>query len=62
MLGPYMNAETTAGGIPHWVTAEVAGTLRTNATDYHETWEEYIDALIKFIIPNQINEGGPLIG
>jgi beta-galactosidase GanA len=26
--GPYINAETTAGGIPHWVTSRVAGELR----------------------------------
>lgn len=25
-LGPYINAETSAGGMPHWVTAEVPGT------------------------------------
>ncbi|KIJ53974.1 glycoside hydrolase family 35 protein [Sphaerobolus stellatus SS14] len=59
--GPYINAETTAGGIAHWVTTETAGELRTNATDYRETWQQYIQAIIKFTVPNQITHGGPVI-
>ncbi|KAL5524694.1 hypothetical protein ACEPAF_9839 [Sanghuangporus sanghuang] len=59
--GPYMNGETTAGGIPHWVTSQVAGTLRTNATDYRAAWQDYISGIINVTIPNQITEGGPVI-
>lgn len=53
--------ETTAGGIPHWVTSEVAGHLRTNDTDYHATWVPYIDAVSEITRKNQITEGGPVI-
>ncbi|KAL5524689.1 hypothetical protein ACEPAF_9834 [Sanghuangporus sanghuang] len=59
--GPYINAETTAGGIAHWVTSQVSGTLRTNATDFHDSWQDYIAGIINVTIPNQITEGGPII-
>ena len=62
LIGPYINAETTAGGIAHWVTTEVAGTLRTNATDYTAAWQDYITGIAKSIAPNQITNGGPVIG
>jgi hypothetical protein len=60
--GPYINAETTAGGIAHWVTSQTEGALRTNATDFHVTWQNYIQAIITQTAPNQITEGGPVIG
>ena len=60
--GPYINAETTAGGIAHWVTSQTKGTLRTNATDFHDTWQDYIQGIIAQTVPNQITEGGPVIG
>ena len=60
--GPYINAETSAGGLSHWVTSEVAGTLRTNASDYMEAWVDYIQGVINMTIPYQITEGGPVIG
>ncbi|KAK2463368.1 hypothetical protein APHAL10511_004594 [Amanita phalloides] len=59
--GPYINAETTAGGIAHWITTEVAGLLRTNATDFHEAWQDYIQGIIKETSPYQITNGGPVI-
>ncbi|KDR82517.1 hypothetical protein GALMADRAFT_237854 [Galerina marginata CBS 339.88] len=59
--GPYINAETTAGGISHWATSEVAGALRTNATDWKAAWQAYIKGVIDATAPNQINEGGPVI-
>jgi hypothetical protein len=59
--GPYINAETTAGGIAHWATSEVAGQLRTNATDWRAAWQDYIQGIIKETAPNQINSGGPVI-
>ena len=62
LLGPYINAETTAGGIAHWVTTQVAGTLRTNATDYTASWQDYIAGIAKATAPNQITNGGPVIG
>ena len=57
-----MNAEVTAGGIPHWVTSQVVGILRTNDTDYRATWQEYMAAVINTTVPNQITNGGPVIG
>ena len=58
----YINAETSAGGIAHWATSEVAGQLRTNATDWRAAWQEYIQGIINVTAPNQITAGGPVIG
>ncbi|KAF5348545.1 hypothetical protein D9756_009580 [Leucocoprinus leucothites] len=59
--GPYINAETTAGGIAHWATTEVAGPLRTNASDWRAAWQDYIQGIINVTAPNQISNGGPVI-
>ncbi|KAJ7467866.1 glycoside hydrolase family 35 protein [Mycena galericulata] len=59
--GPYINAETTAGGIAHWATSQVAGTLRTNASDWQAAWQAYIQGIIEQTAPNQISNGGPVI-
>ncbi|KAG8942338.1 hypothetical protein FRC04_003790 [Tulasnella sp. 424] len=59
--GPYINAETTAGGIPHWVTAHVSGHLRTNDTVYYSAWRPYIDKVAELVAPHQITRGGPVI-
>lgn len=59
--GPYINAETTAGGIAHWATSEVAGTLRTNDSDWRAAWDAYVQGIIKVTAPNQITAGGPVI-
>ncbi|KAI0930973.1 hypothetical protein AcV7_005008 [Taiwanofungus camphoratus] len=59
--GPYINAETTAGGIAHWATSLVAGELRTNATDYREAWTPYIADISSFVVPNQVSNGGPIL-
>ncbi|KAJ6579095.1 glycoside hydrolase family 35 protein [Mycena vulgaris] len=59
--GPYINAETTAGGIAHWATSEVAGQLRTNATDWQAAWQAYVQGIIEETAPNQISNGGPVI-
>ena len=57
-----INAETTAGGIAHWVTSLVASELRTNATDFRDSWTLYIDGIINATVPNQVSNGGPVIG
>ncbi|XP_006462927.1 hypothetical protein AGABI2DRAFT_152299 [Agaricus bisporus var. bisporus H97] len=59
--GPYINAETTAGGIAHWATTEVAGTLRTNDSDWKAAWQPYIQGIIEATEANQISNGGPVI-
>ncbi|KAF8744275.1 Beta-galactosidase, domain 3, partial [Rhizoctonia solani] len=59
--GPYINAETSAGGIPHWVTTEVQGHLRTNASDYAAAWAPYVKAISEAVKGYQVNEGGPVV-
>ncbi|TEB20124.1 glycoside hydrolase family 35 protein [Coprinellus micaceus] len=59
--GPYINAETTAGGMSHWATSEVAGRLRTNATDWKAAWKDYIKGFIEETEPYHIANGGPVI-
>ncbi|KAG8737536.1 hypothetical protein FRC10_008085 [Ceratobasidium sp. 414] len=59
--GPYINAETSAGGIPHWVTTEVAGHLRTNASDYAAAWAPYVKAISEAVKGYQVSEGGPVV-
>ena len=56
-----INAETSAGGISHWVTTEVAGTVRTNATDWTAAYKPFIDAIIKESAPYQVTNGGPIV-
>ena len=55
-------SETSAGGIAHWITSEVAGALRTNATDWRDAWQDYIKGVITETEKYQISEGGPVIG
>ncbi|KAI0662113.1 glycoside hydrolase superfamily [Cubamyces menziesii] len=59
--GPYINAETTAGGIAHWATSLVAGTLRTNASDWTAAYQPYVDGIIKATVPNEVTAGGPVL-
>ena len=56
-----INAETTAGGIAHWITSEIAGNLRTNATDWTAAYEPYVSGIIDAVVPNQVSEGGPIL-
>ena len=56
-----INAETTAGGLSLWLTSEVAGTVRTNATDFTEAYIPYIDAIAKETAPFQVTHGGPVV-
>ena len=58
----YINAETSAGGIAHWATSEVEGSLRTNATDWRAAWQAYIEGIIRVTKPYEISVGGPVIG
>ena len=47
--GPYINAETSAGGLPGWLTTQ-PGRARTSAPDYEaaaDGWLTHIDAIIK---------------
>ena len=59
--GPYINAETTAGGLALWSLVLTNSTLRTNASDIEHAWMPYIRSIIDQTNPNQVSEGGPVI-
>ncbi|KAG6901783.1 hypothetical protein C0995_008029 [Termitomyces sp. Mi166 len=67
--GPYINAETTTGGLPGHVTTVPGdpfwnpynGEMRSNDTFYHDAWQDYWNAVIPVIAKNQITNGGPVI-
>ncbi|KAJ7275854.1 glycoside hydrolase family 35 protein [Mycena rebaudengoi] len=54
--GPYVNAETAAGGIPGWAT-NIPGLARTNASDYRAAWLPYIEQFAQATAPYQYPEG-----
>ncbi|KAK7695246.1 hypothetical protein QCA50_002436 [Cerrena zonata] len=54
--GPYINAETHAGGFPGWLTNNPAK-ARTNQTGYTTAWTPYIEAVAKFVEPYQYPDG-----
>ncbi|KAK1223567.1 hypothetical protein PQX77_013554 [Marasmius sp. AFHP31] len=58
--GPYINGESSAGGIPGRVT-NIAGFLRSNDSDYHESYQQYYRESVNIVKRYQINEGGPVI-
>ncbi|HZC74220.1 MAG TPA: beta-galactosidase [Jatrophihabitans sp.] len=59
--GPYINAETSAGGFPGWLTTQ-AGRARSDAPDYlaaADDWLTHIDAILQ---RHQFTNGtGPVI-
>ncbi|KAF5381591.1 hypothetical protein D9615_005535 [Tricholomella constricta] len=67
--GPYINAETTAGGLPGHVATipgdpywnPYNGEIRSNDTNFHNAWQDYWNAVIPVIARNQITLGGPVI-
>ncbi|EIN05080.1 hypothetical protein PUNSTDRAFT_146007 [Punctularia strigosozonata HHB-11173 SS5] len=58
--GPYINAETTAGGFPGWGTY-TPGLWRTENATYYDAWQEYMAQVGGIIAKNQISNGGPII-
>ncbi|KAL1962756.1 hypothetical protein VTN77DRAFT_9210 [Rasamsonia byssochlamydoides] len=58
--GPYINAETTAGGIPGWVL-RIEGTIRSTSPDYLNATQNYVSTIGKIIAKAQITNGGPVI-
>ncbi|KAJ6610612.1 glycoside hydrolase family 35 protein [Mycena sp. CBHHK59/15] len=67
--GPYINSETSTGGIPGhvaWLPGNPSwnlynGELRSNDTIFHDAWQGYWDGVIGIIAKNQITNGGPVI-
>ncbi|KAG9750582.1 putative beta galactosidase, partial [Aureobasidium melanogenum] len=59
--GPYINAESTGGGFPGWVTTGAYGSLRNNDTRYTEAWKPYIETVNSIIAEHSIANGGNVI-
>ncbi|GAB7358299.1 hypothetical protein MBLNU230_g2373t1 [Neophaeotheca triangularis] len=59
--GPYVNAETSAGGLALWTTDGSGGEYRTADERFYEAWLPWITEMGKIIARNQITEGGPVI-
>ncbi|KAI0326223.1 hypothetical protein GY45DRAFT_1382198 [Cubamyces sp. BRFM 1775] len=59
--GPYINAETTAGGLALWSTSLVEGAVRTNTTSWNAAYQPYVSKIIDVAKPNQVTEGGPML-
>ncbi|KAJ7758802.1 glycoside hydrolase superfamily [Mycena maculata] len=67
--GPYINSETSTGGVPGhvtWIPGDPSwdlynGELRSNDTFYHAAWQDYWNGVIGLIAKNQITNGGPVI-
>ncbi|PQE12414.1 glycoside hydrolase family 35 protein [Rutstroemia sp. NJR-2017a BVV2] len=58
--GPYINAETAAGGIPGWVL-KIKGVIRSTDQDYLNATQNYASTIGKIIAKAQITNGGPVI-
>ncbi|OGM40835.1 putative beta-galactosidase [Aspergillus bombycis] len=58
--GPYINAETSAGGIPGWVL-RIKGVIRSISPDYVASIKNYMSKVGKIIADAQITRGGPVI-
>ncbi|CAO3685696.1 unnamed protein product [Umbelopsis ramanniana] len=54
--GPYINAETTSGGLAEW-TRTLKGAARTDAADYTAAWKPYIEGVAKILAKWQYPEG-----
>lgn len=59
--GPYINAETTAGGLALWTTSRTRSELRTNASDIEDSWMPYLRSVVEETAPHQISNGGVVI-
>jgi hypothetical protein len=58
--GPYINAETSAGGFPGWLVGSTDN-LRDNTTAYFEAWKPYMSAVSQLVAANELSKGGPVI-
>ena len=58
--GPYINAETSAGGFPGWLL-RVPCILRSDCAEYEEATKDYLAAIGKVIAEAQITNGGPVV-
>jgi beta-galactosidase len=58
--GPYINAETDAGGFPGWLVTQ-AGRARTSDPDYTAAYREWLDHVNPILRRHQITRGGSII-
>ncbi len=59
--GPYINAETSAGGFPGWLTTQ-AGKARSDAPDYLAAADEWLTHIDSILQRHQLSNGtGPVI-
>ncbi|KAF2673094.1 glycoside hydrolase family 35 protein, partial [Microthyrium microscopicum] len=58
--GPYINAETSAGGLPGW-TLQIPVTQRSDNPVWYNTTVNYLDNILGIIADQQITRGGPVI-
>jgi beta-galactosidase GanA len=56
--GPYINAETNGGGFALWGSDGSLGGLRTADNTYHQAWLQWVKAVGKILVANQITKGG----
>ncbi|KAK1216622.1 hypothetical protein PQX77_020742 [Marasmius sp. AFHP31] len=59
--GPYVNAETTAGGFALWTTTGAYGSLRNNDPRYTEAWTPFMNRINQIVAKHEITNGGPVI-
>jgi beta-galactosidase len=58
--GPYINAETSGGGLPGWLS-RLKGKIRTSDQDYLDAITPYMHTIGQVIAKAQIHHGGPVI-
>ncbi|EJD51752.1 hypothetical protein AURDEDRAFT_143037 [Auricularia subglabra TFB-10046 SS5] len=59
--GPYINAETNAGGFPGWVTRGDYGALRDDDPRYTAAWTPYMTHIGEIVSKHLITRGGNVI-
>ncbi len=58
--GPYINAETDAGGFPGWLITQ-QGRARSSASDYTAAYMEWLSHIDPILAQHQITNGGNII-
>ncbi|WBB59032.1 beta-galactosidase [Streptomyces sp. WMMC500] len=58
--GPYINAETSGGGLPAWLKT-VEGRARSSDAGYTAAYREWLTEINRIIVPHQVTRGGPVV-
>ncbi|KAG5634382.1 hypothetical protein H0H81_002169, partial [Sphagnurus paluster] len=59
--GPYINAETTAGGLALWTTTGAYGGLRNNDPRYTAAWKPFFTRINQIAAKYQLTRGGTIL-